>query len=134
MTTTARHPLPRRSHAANDRTTVICLIETADGAENVDAIAAVKGVDALWVGHFDLSVSLGIPGRVRPSGIHRRDGPHHGGREEARQSARAAWCPSTEQGIAFYKQGFDFCCYSGDVWVLRDGLAAAVKTIREGCK
>ena len=48
--------------AANERTSVICLIETAEGAENVDAIAAVKGVDGLWVGHFDLSVSLGIPG------------------------------------------------------------------------
>ena len=40
--------------------------------------------------------------------------------------------PNTEQGIAFYKQGFDFICYSGDVWVLRDGLAAASKAIREG--
>ena len=42
--------------------------------------------------------------------------------------------PTTDLGIALYKQGFDFCCYSGDVWVLRDALAAAVKTVREGCK
>ena len=31
-------------------------------SKNADAIAAVDGVDCLWVGHFDLSVSLGIPG------------------------------------------------------------------------
>ena len=37
-------------------------------------------------------------------------------------------------GIALYKQGFDFCCYSGDVWVLRDALTQAMKTLREGCK
>jgi 2-dehydro-3-deoxyglucarate aldolase/4-hydroxy-2-oxoheptanedioate aldolase len=42
--------------------------------------------------------------------------------------------PNTEQGISFYKQGFDFICYSGDIWVLRDGLAAAARTIREGIK
>jgi len=41
--------------------------------------------------------------------------------------------PTTELGIALYKQGFDFCCYSGDVWVLRDALAAAITTLRKGC-
>ena len=40
---------------------MICLIETADGIENIDAIAAVPGVDVLWVGHFDLTNFLGIP-------------------------------------------------------------------------
>ena len=36
--------------------------ETAEGVENADAIAVQPGVDCLWVGHFDLSVSLGVPG------------------------------------------------------------------------
>ncbi len=34
-------------------------IETARGVENVDAIAAVEGVDVLFIGHSDLSLSLG---------------------------------------------------------------------------
>ena len=42
--------------------------------------------------------------------------------------------PNVEQAIAFNKQGFDFICYSGDIWVLRDGLAAAAKSIREGVR
>src|SRR5206468_6989137 len=46
---------------ANERTLVICLIETADGIKNIDAIAAVPGVDVLWLGHFDLTNFLGIP-------------------------------------------------------------------------
>ena len=30
--------------------------------ENVKKIASVEGVDCLWVGHFDLTNFLGIPG------------------------------------------------------------------------
>ena len=62
MTITA--PARRRtsSSAANERNTFLCLIETAEGVDNAEAIASIDGVDCLWVGHFDLSVSLGIPG------------------------------------------------------------------------
>ncbi len=49
--------------ASHERTMVIAQIETEHGLENVDAIAAVDGVDVLWVGHFDLSNFMGIPGR-----------------------------------------------------------------------
>lgn len=49
--------------AANARTLVIPMIETARGLENVEAIAAVEGVDVLWLGHFDLTNFLGIPGQ-----------------------------------------------------------------------
>ncbi len=48
---------------ANARTMVIAQIETEHGLANVDAIAAVDGVDVLWVGHFDLSNFMGIPGQ-----------------------------------------------------------------------
>ena len=41
---------------------MIALIETAAGVENVEAIAAVPGIDVLWLGHFDLTNSMGIPG------------------------------------------------------------------------
>lgn len=50
----------RRSH---ERTLVIAQIETERGLEQVDRIAAVDGVDVLWVGHFDLSNFMGIPGK-----------------------------------------------------------------------
>lgn len=45
------------------RTLVIAMIETRKGLDNVDAIAAVPGVDVLWLGHFDLTNFLGIPGQ-----------------------------------------------------------------------
>jgi 2-dehydro-3-deoxyglucarate aldolase/4-hydroxy-2-oxoheptanedioate aldolase len=126
-------PVADALRAANERTMVICLIETADGAKNVDAIAAVEGVDGLWVGHFDLSVSLGIPGDfAHPTFAVAMDGIIAAAKKHGKALGRLV--PSVEQGIAFHKQGFDFICYSGDIWVLRDGLAAAGKAIREGVR
>ena len=51
--------------ALNARTMVIPQIETREGLDNVEAIAAVPGVDALWVGHFDLTNFMGIPGQFK---------------------------------------------------------------------
>ena len=48
---------------ATARTMVIAQIETERGLEQVEEIAAVDGVDVLWVGHFDLSNFMGIPAR-----------------------------------------------------------------------
>ena len=48
--------------ALQARTMVIPQIETMEGLNNVEAIAAVPGVDALWLGHFDLTNFMGIPG------------------------------------------------------------------------
>lgn len=48
------------SHA-NDRIAVILMIETAEALEAVENIAAVEGVHALFVGPYDLSMSLGLP-------------------------------------------------------------------------
>src|SRR5438552_15429636 len=42
---------------------LIAQVETAAGVENADEIAAVEGIDVLWIGHFDLTASLGIPGQ-----------------------------------------------------------------------
>jgi 2-dehydro-3-deoxyglucarate aldolase/4-hydroxy-2-oxoheptanedioate aldolase len=43
------------------RTLLIAQIETGEGLENVEAIAAVPGIDVLWIGQFDLTNFLGIP-------------------------------------------------------------------------
>ena len=47
---------------ANNNLINIIQIETKIGLENVEEIAAIQGVDCLWVGHFDLTNFLGIPG------------------------------------------------------------------------
>jgi 2-dehydro-3-deoxyglucarate aldolase/4-hydroxy-2-oxoheptanedioate aldolase len=46
---------------ANDDTMVIAIIETVRGLENIDSILSVPGLDVAWMGHYDLTVSMGIP-------------------------------------------------------------------------
>lgn len=46
---------------ANRDTLVIGLLETARAFENLEAIVATPGVDVAWIGHYDLTTSLGIP-------------------------------------------------------------------------
>lgn len=47
---------------ANRRTILLAQIETVQGVENADEIAAVNGIDALIVGPSDLSSDLDVPG------------------------------------------------------------------------
>lgn len=47
---------------ANEEILVIAQVETERGLAHVDAIAATEGVDVLWIGQFDLSNFLGVPG------------------------------------------------------------------------
>jgi len=119
--------------AANRRTTVFAQIETAEGVDNAAAIANTTGVDCLWVGHFDLSVSLGIPGEF--------DSPKFKAAIEkvtaaARKHGKALGrlVPTVELGLEIHAQGFDFICYSGDVWVLHNALSEAVAQLKAGAE
>jgi 2-keto-3-deoxy-L-rhamnonate aldolase RhmA len=46
----------------NPRILTIAQIELAEAIDNIEAIAAVEGIDALLIGPADLSNSLGVPG------------------------------------------------------------------------
>jgi len=54
-----------KMRSANESLFMIAQIETVEGLENCDEIAGVQGVDAIWVGQFDLSTSMGIPGQFK---------------------------------------------------------------------
>lgn len=49
---------------SNENTMVWLLVETEEGAAKIEEIAAVPGVDAVMLGPFDLSVSMGYPGQT----------------------------------------------------------------------
>jgi len=120
-----------RLSAANERTVFIPLIETASGIENVDAIAALDAVDCLWIGHFDLSCSLGIPGQFdHPKFAEAVEAVKAAGARHGKALGRLV--PTAEQGVSLYREGFDFICYSGDVWVLGAGLKQGLDAVREG--
>ena len=55
-------PLKETVPELNDKTLVICMIETVEGLANIEEIAAVPGVDVLHIGCNDLLMNMGHPG------------------------------------------------------------------------
>ena len=116
--------------AANRWTTLFAQIETRQGVENAEAIAAVDGVDCLWVGHFDLSASLGIPGQFEHKDF--TDAVETviaACRKHGKSAGRLV--PTVDEGVTLHQAGFDFICYSGDVWALHGAVQQAVNEIRQ---
>jgi 2-keto-3-deoxy-L-rhamnonate aldolase RhmA len=115
--------------AANARTTLFLMVETAEGVENAEAIAATPGVDVLWVGHFDLSASLGVPGEFahprfraateRICAAARAHGKALGRLVTGREEAEQAW-----------RDGFRMLAWGGDAWLLQDAVAEGVEGLR----
>lgn len=117
--------------SANERTKLVCLIETADGIANVDEIAAVDGVDVLWVGHLDLTASMGIPAQFDHSDyVAALDKVAAAGKRNGLNLGRLV--TDMNEGIKLAKDGWDLISYHGDVWLLQTAIKAGLETIREG--
>ena len=56
-------PLPEATRRLDEGTLLVVMIETPEGLENVEAIAAVPGIDVLHLGTNDLLASMGRPGQ-----------------------------------------------------------------------
>ena len=83
---------------AEARTLVIAQIETVEGLRDVEAIAATPGVNVVWLGHFDLTNFMGIPGQFQhPEFLSAVDGPSPRRARTAR--SRVSW-PVTKRGRA----------------------------------
>lgn len=50
--------------ALNAANLVVAMLETPRGIANADAIAAVKGIDVLLIGTNDLTLEMGVPGKL----------------------------------------------------------------------
>jgi len=50
--------------SSNENTIIIVQLEGASGIEKLDEILAVKGIDILFIGPYDLSQSFGLPGQI----------------------------------------------------------------------
>jgi 2-keto-3-deoxy-L-rhamnonate aldolase RhmA len=125
-----RNPDPTAYFAeANAGSTVICQIESTRGLENAEAIAATPGVDILWVGHFDLTQSMGIPAQ-----FHHPDLLAALSRvaEVCREHGKLAGIqPSTqEQATEWMALGYNVISWGTDAQVYRNALAAAVAGLR----
>jgi 2-dehydro-3-deoxyglucarate aldolase/4-hydroxy-2-oxoheptanedioate aldolase len=116
--------------SANDEVMLIAQIETARGVENVDAIAAVEGIDCVWIGHFDLTASLGIAAQFDHPDFHRavdrvvEAGQRHG-------KAVGIMASGVANAEDWLKRGFRAVAYSGDLWIYQQALAQGIAAIRD---
>ena len=98
------------------------LVESGAGVDDVDAIAALPGVDAIYVGRFDLALSLGVPvSDVHPGGA------RHDVIERVRAVCDAAAIPMATTGVKsdLISQGFRMITLGSELDMLGAGLAAA---------
>jgi 4-hydroxy-2-oxoheptanedioate aldolase len=116
---------------ANDMTVTIAMIETREALANVDAIAAVKGIDVLFVGPSDLSITT-TDGAVLD--------PHSKDVEAALDKIVAAakkagkvaglYCATGERAAAMARRGFGYLAVGNDLGFFREGIGAHMKKLK----
>ncbi len=122
-------PIADAIAAANAKVGFAALIETAEGVENSDAIAALDGVECLWIGHLDLSASLGIAGQFEDARF--KDAVAAvmaAAKRHGKSIGRLAG--SAEEAARLHSEGCDFICYLGDIWLLGRALSEGFAGIR----
>lgn len=113
---------------ADERTMVMCLIETAEGIKNVDKIAAVPGVDVLWLGHFDLTNFLGIPAQFdHPVYLKAIDKLVAAAKKH--NKVLACMTASDEWSRDYWARGFRLFSAGVDVHLLQGALRASLNTL-----
>ena len=118
---------------ANDKTAVIVQAEHIDAVENIEEIASVEGVDAVFIGPYDLSASLNKLGRVNDREV-----------VEAIDRVREA-CLEKGVGLGLHglsidelrnktEQGFTLISCNSDVGLLAGAAKSMIATFRESGK
>lgn len=126
-------PVAEKLAEANARTVLFALVETREGVENVEDIASVDGIDGLWVGHLDLSTSLGIPGQFdHPDYVAALDRVVKAASENGKSLGRVV--DSAEEGVDFYTNGYDFIAIGTDSQIYTGALRSALERLRAGCE
>lgn len=121
-------PAADRYSILNDRLVLILQIEGTQALEEAPAIGRVPGVDALFVGTYDLSQSLGIPGelddpRVYEAGRRLRS-------ELSSTTALGAYAHTGETAQRWIAAGASFIAYATDGQLFLSACHAAASSIR----
>jgi 2-dehydro-3-deoxyglucarate aldolase/4-hydroxy-2-oxoheptanedioate aldolase len=104
-------------------------IETTLGVENVEAIMSVDGIDAAYVGHMDLSVSLGVPGDyAHPKFVAAVDRIVAACRQRGKHVSCMATTPEAAQ--AWIAKGVRIILYATEVILLGGALRAGIEAAR----
>jgi 4-hydroxy-2-oxoheptanedioate aldolase len=116
---------------ANEDLCCIPMIETKSALENLDDILSVAGVDAVYIGPMDLSLSLGLP--PAPDG----DQPVYAGARQTvmdacrRHGVVAGVHSSSRTAAARIAEGFRLVLVASDATALMRGAAQDLAAVRQ---
>jgi len=114
---------------ANAETVVVAQVEHIDGVRAIEAILAVRGVDAVFIGPFDLSASLGKPGRLDDPEVKGAIGA------VAAACARAAvpigiFSAGAAGALAALEEGFTLVCAGVETGLYAEAAAGLVRALK----
>jgi 2-keto-3-deoxy-L-rhamnonate aldolase RhmA len=115
--------------SANTGTAVLVQAEHVDAVDNASAIASVDGIDGVFVGPYDLSASMGLPGQLDHAEV-------NDAIEYVRQAFAATGKPAGYFSIEPDEvkkrigQGFSLVACTVDVMLLRAGATALAASLR----
>lgn len=122
--------IPDYLAAANDKLLLAIQVETAEGLANIDAIAAVDGVDVIFIGPGDLSVSIDAMGPANAAKL-------NAAIETIARAARAAgrtvglFRPSPDDIGAWMKSGIRFFILASDTMFLGASVAVGMEAAKK---
>jgi 4-hydroxy-2-oxoheptanedioate aldolase len=116
---------------ANDSVLTFAMIETAEGFENLDAIASTPGLDGLYVGPADLSLGLGLdtfadltdPELLKALDAIVEAATRHG-------VVAGVHAPTPARSAEMVERGFGFVTPAVDASLVADGATSALERTR----
>jgi len=114
--------------AANDEIAVILQAENINAVENIAEIVRVPDVDAVLIGPYDLSASMGKMGRINDAEVQAAIASVT---ECCREAGRplGIYADSAESAAPFIKQGYTLIAISTDCLHMVQGARATLKAI-----
>jgi 4-hydroxy-2-oxoheptanedioate aldolase len=115
---------------SNRETLLIPQCETKGCLENIEEIVALDGVDGIFVGPYDLSISLGVPGET--AGPVMKDAIARV-LKACQEAGKFAFIYSStpEDAKEKFAQGFDSVTYNFDTLLLLDAATKDVQDIKD---
>ncbi len=111
-------PVAEAMRASNDAVLTIALIETEAGLRHAKDIMAVPGIDLGWLGHFDLTDSMGIVGQFDHPRFHAAEVALLAAAKEAGKPFGWLAADGMEARAALAR-GFSCLCINTDIGLLR---------------
>ncbi|MEC7880733.1 MAG: aldolase/citrate lyase family protein [Chloroflexota bacterium] len=113
----------------NDKTMTIVHIEGKKGLDNLDEIMEVDGIDVLFLGPYDISQSLGVPGQVTDKKV--ADAMKVAA-DKARSAGRAvgSYAKDVEMGKWLKDLGVQYISINTDSTIYMQGCEAIVKALK----